>query len=62
MHEQQPAQPVLYLVYATPLDGGSVIEDAIVASDEEDAFEKARILYPQDRFTVTVYLQSADDD
>jgi len=64
MHEQRstPYQPVLYLVYASPLDGSSVIEDAIAAVDEDEAYEKARILYPQDRFNVTVYLQSADDD
>jgi hypothetical protein len=54
--------PTLYLVYATPLTGGSTIEDTVAAGDENDAYEKARVLYPRDRYDVTVYLQSADDD
>lgn len=52
----------LYLVYATPLTGGSTVEDTVAASDEDDAYGKARELYPRDRYDVTVYLQSADDD
>lgn len=64
MHERQPTRrrPVLYLVYATPLDGGPTVEDTVAASDEDNAYEKARTLYPRDRYDVTVYLQSADDD
>ncbi|CDH43299.1 MAG: hypothetical protein IPL59_00270 [Candidatus Competibacteraceae bacterium] len=54
--------PTLYLVYATPLIGGPTIEDMVAAGDENDAYEKARTLYPRDRYDVTVYLQSADDD
>lgn len=57
-----PRRPTLYLVYATPLAGGSTVEDTVVASDGDDAYQKARALYPRDRFDVTVYLQSADDD
>ncbi len=52
----------LYLVYATPLDGKATIEDTVAASDETEAYQQARVLYPRDRFDVTVYLQSADDD
>lgn len=55
-------RPTLYLVYATPIVGGSTVEDTIVASDEDEAYQKARGLYPRDHFDVTVYLQSADDD
>lgn len=55
-------RPTLYLVYATPLAGGSTVEDTVVAGDEDDAYHRARTLYPRDRFDVTVYLQSADDD
>lgn len=64
MREHEPARrrPVLYLVYATPLDGGPTVQDTVIASDEDKAYEKARTLYPRDRFDVTVYLQSADDD
>lgn len=64
MHTQSPIKPrpILYLVYATPLEGGSTIEDAVAASDENEAYQTARALYPRDRFDVTVYLQSADDD
>ncbi|MCC6136204.1 MAG: hypothetical protein LM550_13300 [Candidatus Contendobacter sp.] len=64
MHNQPPAQrrPILYLVYATPLEGGSVIEDTVAAGDEDQAYQKARALYPRGRYDVTVYLQSADDD
>ena len=64
MHTHPPAQrhPTLYLVYATPLESGSVIEDTVVAGDEDQAYQKARALYPRDRYDVTVYLQSADDD
>lgn len=54
--------PVLYLVYATPLDGDPTIEDTVAASDENEAYKKARALYPRERYDVTVYLQSADDD
>ncbi len=64
MHAPQPPQrhPTLYLVYATPLTGGPTIQDTVAAGDENDAYEKARTLYPRDRYDVTVYLQSADDD
>jgi hypothetical protein len=64
MREQHPTQrhPTLYLVYATPLAGGRTVEDTVAASDEDDAYLKARALYPRDRFDVTIYLQSADDD
>lgn len=64
MNARQPPQrhPTLYLVYATPLSGGSTIEDTVAAGDENDAYQKARSLYPRDRYDVTVYLQSADDD
>jgi hypothetical protein len=64
MHNSRPNQryPTLYLVYATPLTGGPVVEDTVAASDEHDAYGKARALYPRDRYDVTVYLQSADDD
>jgi hypothetical protein len=55
-------RPTLYLVYATPLAGGSTVENTVVAGDEDDAYQKARTLYPRDHFDVTVYLQSADDD
>jgi hypothetical protein len=55
-------RPTLYLVYATPLAGGSTVEDTVAASDEDEANQKARELYPRDRFDITVYLQSADDD
>lgn len=51
----------LYLVYATPLAGGSAV-DTVVAGDEDDAYQKERTLFPRDHFDVTVYLQSADDD
>ena len=64
MQIQPPGQrrPTLYLVYATPLEGGSVIEDTVAAGDENQAYQKARALYPRDRYDVTVYLQSADDE
>lgn len=64
MQEPRPTRryPTLYLVYATPLTGGPVVEDTVAAGDEDDAYEKARELYPRDRYDVTVYLQSADDD
>ena len=64
MHTQPPIKPrpTLYLVYATPLEGGTTMEDTLVASDENEAYQKARTLYPRDRYDVTVYLQSADDD
>jgi hypothetical protein len=64
MDKPQPTQrrPTLYLVYATPILGGSTIEDTVVAGDEDDAYRKARTLYPRDHYDVTVYLQSADDD
>ncbi|MCC8989144.1 MAG: hypothetical protein LM523_15775 [Candidatus Contendobacter sp.] len=52
----------LYLVYATPLNNGPVIEDTVAASNEDEAYQKARALYPRHQFDVTVYLQSADDD
>ena len=55
-------RPTLYLIYATPLTGGPVVEDTVAASDEDEAYQKARELYPRDRYDVTVYLQSADDD
>lgn len=55
-------QPTLYLVYATPLTGGSTVADTVAASDENEAYQKARELYPRDHYDVTVYLQSADDD
>lgn len=54
--------PTLYLVYATLLTDGSTVEDTVAASDEDEAYQKARLLYPRDRYDVTVYLQSADDD
>ncbi len=53
---------MLYLVYATSLTDGLTGEDTVAASDEADAYQKARALYPRDRYDVTVYLQSADDD
>lgn len=64
MDKPQPTKgrPTLYQVYATPLAGGSTVEDAVVAGDEDDAYRKARALYPRDHFDVTIYLQSADDD
>lgn len=55
-------RPTLYLVYATLLADGATIKDTVAAGDEEEAYQKARILYPRDRYDVTVYLQSADDD
>jgi hypothetical protein len=55
-------RPTLYLVYATLLADGSTVEDTVAASDEDEAYQKARTLYPRDRYDVTVYLQSADDD
>jgi hypothetical protein len=58
----QSGLPTLYLVYATPLAGGATIKDTVAAGDEDDAYEKARALYPRDRYDVTIYLQSADDD
>ena len=57
-----PRRLTLYLVYATPIAGGSTVEDTVVAGDENDAYRKARTLYPRDQYDVTVYLQSADDD
>ncbi len=54
--------PTMYLIYATPLAGGPTIEDVVVASDEEEAYRRARALYPRERYDATVYLQSADDD
>ncbi|MCP5196928.1 MAG: hypothetical protein H6974_09115 [Gammaproteobacteria bacterium] len=54
--------PTLYLVYATSLDSSSTVEDTVAASDEHEAYRKARVLYPRDRYDVTIYLQSADDD
>lgn len=64
MREQPPARrrPTLYLVYATPIEGGASIADTVAASDEDEAYREARILYPRERYDVTVYLQSADDD
>lgn len=59
---QNGSRSTLYLVYATSLLNGSVTEDTLVANDQEDAYQKARGLYPRDQFDVTVYLQSADDD
>jgi hypothetical protein len=55
-------QPTLYLVYATPLTGGSTVEDTVVAGDEDEAYQKAQELYPRDHYDVTVFLHSADDD
>ncbi|KAB2929034.1 MAG: hypothetical protein F9K25_11500 [Candidatus Contendobacter sp.] len=55
-------QPTLYLVYATPLASGPTVADTVAASDENEAYQKARELYPRDLYDVTVYLQSADDD
>lgn len=52
----------LYLVYATPLEGGPTIEDTIAANHEDEAYQKARALYPLNHFDITVYLQSSDDD
>ena len=52
----------LYTVYATSLDKGATVQNAVVANDEDEAYQKARMLYPRDRYDVTVYLQSADDD
>ena len=62
MHPQNETRMTLYLVYATSLNDGSVIEDTVAASDEDEAYQKARTLYPRHQFDVTVYLQSADDD
>ncbi len=65
MHRPQPPirqRPTLYLVYATLLADGSTVEDTVAASDEDEAHQKARALYPHGRYDVTVYLQSADDD
>ena len=56
------SRPTLYLVYATPLARGPTVEDTVAAGDEDEAYRKARELYPRDRYNVTVYLQSADDD
>lgn len=61
-HQPTRQRPTLYLVYATSLDKGSTVQDAVAASDEPEAYEKARMLYPRERYDVTVYLQSADDD
>ncbi|HRF45069.1 MAG TPA: hypothetical protein PLD30_12675 [Candidatus Competibacteraceae bacterium] len=55
-------RPTLYLVYATALDNGSIVEDSVAASDEDEAYQKARTLYPRERYDITVYLQSTDDD
>lgn len=55
-------RPTLYLVYATTLDNDSTVQDSVAASDEHEAYRKARALYPRERYDVTVYLQSADDD
>jgi len=62
MQPQNKNRTTLYLVYATPLNDGSVIEDTVAASNEDEAYQKARALYPRHQFDVTVYLQSADDD
>ncbi len=64
MRERPPTRhrPTLYLVYATPLADGRTVKDTVAARDEDEAYQKARELYPRDRFAVTVYLQSADDD
>jgi hypothetical protein len=64
MREKYPTRrrPTLYLVYATPLAGGSTVADTVAAGDEDEAYQKARELYPRDHYDVTVYLQSADDD
>lgn len=65
MHRPPPLarqRPTLYLVYATLLADGSTVEDTVAARDEDEAYLKARALYPRDRYDVTVYLQSADDD
>lgn len=59
---QTRSRPTLYLVYATPLEQGPTLQDTVAASDEDEAFRKAQELYPRDRFNVTIYLQSADDD
>lgn len=56
------ARQTLYLVYATLRADGSTREDTVVAADEEEAYLQAQALYPRDRYDVTVYLQSADDD
>ncbi|MDQ5908644.1 MAG: hypothetical protein QG599_736 [Pseudomonadota bacterium] len=64
MHSSPLAQQrlTLYLVYATLLADNSTVEDTVAAHNDEDAYQKARTLYPRDRYDVTVYLQSADDD
>lgn len=62
MQPQNKNRITLYLVYATALNDGSVIEDTVAASNEDEAYQKARALYPRHQFDVTVYLQSADDD
>ncbi|MFZ1830150.1 MAG: hypothetical protein WAW42_15610 [Candidatus Competibacteraceae bacterium] len=64
MHRPPPTRQrsTLYLVYATLLANGSTVEDTVAASDEDEAYQKARAIYPRDRYDVTVYLQSADDD
>lgn len=55
-------RPTLYLIYAAPLAGGLTVEDTVVAGDADEAYRKARTLYPRDHFDVAVYLQSSDDD
>ena len=64
MRGKHPTQrrTTLYLVYATPLAGGPTVTDMVTAGDEDEACQKARELYPHDRYEITVYLQSADDD
>lgn len=32
-------RPTPYLVYATPLAGGSTVEDTVAASDEDEAYQ-----------------------
>lgn len=65
MHRPQPPtqqRPTLFLIYATLLSDGSTVKDTVAARDEDEAYLQARALYPLDRYDVTVYLQSADDD
>jgi len=42
--------PTLYQVYAAALGNGSTVEDTVAAGDEHDAYQKARISYPCDRY------------
>jgi hypothetical protein len=62
LHPPTQQRPTLYLVYATALGDGLTVQNTVAARDEHEAYQKARMLYPRNRYDVTVYLQSADDD